>query len=271
MERVAGLVDDRLEELVPRPRGRRQARDVDGGTGAGRAAPVRRGVDLGRAMAISDTSLWRDPDRKGCEGRAGAGLRNRSPGRSAPVTGPGSPPIPAARAERGCPRRARDDRDRAARDPLAAEVRLLGSLLGQVIAGAGRPRPARSRRAGPSDDDPPPPRRRSGAARPGSSRSSRARAGPGRGRGPRLQPLFPARQPRRGARARPDRPPASGSARAGRASPAPADADASLALGRRLAAAAPARSRPRSPRPSRGLRITPVLTAHPTEARAGPC
>ena len=47
VERVAGPVDDRLEQLVPGPRGRREPQRPRGGSAAGRARPAPRGV--GRA------------------------------------------------------------------------------------------------------------------------------------------------------------------------------------------------------------------------------
>ena len=147
-----------------------------------------------------------------------------------------------------------------ARDPLAREVRLLGALLGQVIAeqeGAaaldlvervrGR---AIALRGG-----------RSGRPRAPSTRSSRrsTRARP-RGARPRLHHLLPAGQPGRGEGAGP---------RA--AAPGPRGRpDAARRFARR--GGGPARRGRRRPREAiagrmAGLRISPVLTAHPTEAR----
>ena len=148
MERVPGLVDDRLEQLVPGPGGRRQAgdscrkRSCSSCSGPGAGVP---GTLGGGQRRRSGTSTWPSPYKrtegprpKGC-GRVPPRARNGSDG--------------AARdrsATRwGCRRRDRLATGRAtgavaaephgigtagARDPLAVEVRLLGALLGQVIS-----------------------------------------------------------------------------------------------------------------------------------------
>ena len=138
-----------------------------------------------------------------------------------------------------------------ARDPAARGAARPGHR------GAGRRRAARSRRARPADDDPAAARgRRRGAG--GSRRAAgRPRPRPRGGRHPGVQPLLPAGEPRRGARPGPIVP-AGANGRAARTRSAAA-----------IAALAPARRRTATTRASssRRLRITPVLTAHPTEAR----
>ena len=67
VERVAGPVDDRLEQLVPGPRGRRQAQRPRGGTAAARAGPAARAS--GAAGASPGRRLGRaTPSRVGRHG-----------------------------------------------------------------------------------------------------------------------------------------------------------------------------------------------------------
>ena len=146
MERVAGPVDDGLEQLVPRPRGRGEAQDlveeaqlvelVAGrrrAPGVGRGLAGRRGVagtrSGRRAGAIGHhlTSVGKVMASKGCD--AGKGCE---PLRSARL-GRHERPRAAHDLERRCaPSRPGSGRPaRATRSPR--EVRLLGALLGQVI------------------------------------------------------------------------------------------------------------------------------------------
>ena len=186
------------------------------------------------------------------------------PRRPAP---PGPIPIDVGHAVPG--RRRGAARARARRVPAtrsAREVRLLGALLGQVIAEQAGPRPVRARRADPAAHDRPPPRR------PGPS--SRARRG--------------ARAARRGDRRRSTSTRLAAVAKAftlyfqlvnlaeerqrirvlrTRARRARGRADRRLHRRR----GRPARCRPRR-RGRRGaarpdVEVHPVLTAHPTEAR----
>ena len=147
-----------------------------------------------------------------------------------------------------------------ARDPLAREVRLLGSLLGQVIVEQeGLDLLELVERV----------RRRTIGAPPRRGPVERARLSAeldgldlaaSRGAHPLVRPLLPARQPGRGAAPGPDPP----SARAGGPRRDP------RRLGRRGASGGsggPAAGSTRSSSSIGRLAIAPVLTAHPTEAR----
>ena len=148
VERVAGPVDDGLEQLVPRPGGRREARDLVEEPELLELVRVRRAAARSRVRPWPhDTSVGaRIRPRKVAGRRAGRGLRN---GDVATFAARGS--RPRARRSPAC-RRSDASRPRPtgpnvavraepatvgtgrARDRLALEVRLLGSLLGQVIA-----------------------------------------------------------------------------------------------------------------------------------------
>ena len=271
VERIAGPVDDRLEELVPRPRRRREAGDLMQEPELLeliRSAPR---VDLGRRHGRHDTSLRADRAAERLRQRAGPAaersrrnLRDNRSARLAPAR-----PSRAIRTRPSAPSRPTIGTGRA-RDPLALEVRLLGSLLGQVIAEqAGRElldlveRVRRTTIRLRRGDDP--------ALRSRSRRRARgARARSGRGRrsarsactsGSSTSPRSASWSGRPGARDRRDR--ASAGAR-----PSAGERARRLAARRRRLAAPIRRERgrrSRPPSPRSGSR--PVLTAHPTEAR----
>ena len=171
----------------------------------------------------------------------------------------------APRPNVGGPGRAGDDRDGAGARPARRSSPPARLAARPGHRRAGRRRAARSRRARPADDDPAPARRRPGAAGRLSSRSSPTLdLGPRRGR-------RSARSASTSASSTSPRSASwSGSLAGGASATTPrrtaiggGDRGASLAA-RRLAARTA--TTPTSSCVSR-LRITPVLTAHPTEAR----
>ena len=134
VERVAGPVDDGLEQLVPRPGGRREARDLVEEAELLellRLAGSRWDVAFRCRHQGHDTSVGAGISRRRLRERAA-----RDAERCAGTNAVGGPcgrvttrePNVAVRAEPATVGTAR------ARDRLALEVRLLGSLLGQVIA-----------------------------------------------------------------------------------------------------------------------------------------
>ncbi len=167
-----------------------------------------------------------------------------------------SAPRDGARGQRRGPGRAFVGRDVAGAGPARARDPAARVAARPGHRGAGRRRAARSRRARPADDDPAAARgRRRGAG--GSRRAAgRPRPRPCGGRHPGVQPLLPAREPRRGARPGPIVPAAAN----GRAARTRSGLRSRRSAGAARTATTRASSSPR-------LRITPVLTAHPTEAR----
>ena len=150
MERVAGPVDDRLEQLVPRPRGRREARDLvqepellellgaaRGGAGA-RSAAGARGGTRPRSSWHHDTSVREGCRPEGC-GTVAARARN---GRAR------WPRVSRARARRRPPARraavAAEPRRRSARPAPAIRSRSRSGCSARCSARSSPSRPAPS-------------------------------------------------------------------------------------------------------------------------------
>ena len=242
-ERVAGAVDDGLEELLPRPRGRREPQELVEEAELARGVTLVRERDLVRPTAAGGRGTGPVVERRHGEHDTSLGVaatfrRLRRGTGTVPLESnrnrrllAGARPLPhpyAVAQPPARPRRASKPTRAArfpavaaeppgpgfgrARDELAREVRLLGALLGQVIAEQAGPElfelVERIRQA----HDRPPPRRPGADARAGRGARTPRRgdrvAGPrprGRGREG-VHALLPARQPRRGAPADP-RPP----------------------------------------------------------------
>jgi hypothetical protein len=219
VERVRGpstTVSSSSSHVARSSRGARRR----GGTGAARAGPVRR-ARRRRAPPWPPRYKRRgDPARRLRERSGGTrnGARDDRARRGAErsrVTSSRRPRARRAATQRGRPRRAGDDRDGPSpRSASPLEVRLLGSLLGQVIAEqAGRElldlveRVRRTTIRLRRGDD----RRAAGRLAASSRRSTPTGRRSCRG----VQPLLPPRQPRRGARAGPSAPRAERTPRAG--------------------------------------------------------
>ena len=150
MERVAGPVDDRLEQLVPRPRGRREPGDLVqeaellelvGGRSAAARRPARRGAGVARGRG----------ERRGARGSS-------RPSRYKPTEGRGPRKVAAgSRLGRGT--------GDGGRWPRVTPVRDVAGGRRRSRAGSGRPAPATRSRS------------RSGCSARCSARSSRSRPG----------------------------------------------------------------------------------------------
>ena len=270
MEHVPGPVDDRLEQLVPGPRGRRQAGDlvqeaqllelvVGGRAGVAPGAPAAVGAGgVGRGSRCWSRASPYKPRERLRPGRlrsGGGSDAERSvrwprvrPSQDAP------PAVAGGRRRAARDRHGRRARPARGRGPAARRPARPGHRR------AGRTRAVRARRADPAPDDRPAPRRRPGRA--GAARRGAARPRPRRRRGGhrRLRAVLRAGQPGRGAR------PGAG--------PAPARARGARRRPRRFGRPTPSPGcagsggrTPSSTRSSAGSRSRPVLTAHPTEAR----
>ena len=267
MEGVARPVDDRLQQLVPGARGRRQARDIveeaqlvelvgparSAGPRAMASSTGGRSVAGGRRSApvVDRSSSSRYKGRKGCGRRrlrrVLARLRQRPASRDAPFGGRDRAAGAVPRAARGAGghRVGRRARPAGARGPAARRAARPGHHR------AGRARTIyelveRLRRRAIAL------RQERRPERPGAAGGRARRPRPGRHGGGHLGllPVLPARQPRRGARPRPGAP----APRAGRARRAP------RRLGRprrSRGSAGPAATTRSSTRCSAGLRITP--------------
>ena len=274
MQRVPGPVDDRLRAARPRSGRWSRAGRRRTGTAAGRADRARSRTSPARPGPVWRAKSW--SPRTG-RGAAAAGDWGASrPSRYKRTEGRASERLRRHRdsaAERCRPNPIRDGRmtvpvrpepggigTAGARDPLAREVSLLGALLGQVDRRAGRTRVVRPRRA-----HPPAQRsafgqrgsRRTTAPRRGSRRTSTwARPRPSSARSPCTSSSSNLAEERH----------ASGRCDAGSGRPGwrarRLDRRGHRATARRSAGRTPTSTR-RSARSS----ITPVLTAHPTEAR----
>ena len=132
VERVAGPVDDRLEQLVPGPRRRREAGDLV--EEAELLELIRlAGPRLGRVPVRSSGPRYKRRGRTAV-GRLRARVRGMRNGDRLSRLERRDGRVTTREPERGRPRRAaRRSAPLGRRDPLAREVRLLGSLLGQVI------------------------------------------------------------------------------------------------------------------------------------------
>ena len=276
MERVAGPVDDRLEQLVPGPRGRRQAQRPRGGSGAGRAGPAARR----RARTRPRRGSGRAGGTSGARsGRSSWRITIQAYGKVAAAKGCG----PVNGCERGTVRKVGPrERRRRGRAPSGAVARR--SRPGSGRPGARDPLAARgpaararcsarssSEQAGPElfelverirrrtialrrDDDPDRAARASTRSSPALDLGSRRGGHPRRSRSTSSWSTSPRRAAGSGpcAGASAPRATACSTIRSPRPSP------------RCAGRAGPRRS---STRCSRGCRSRPVLTAHPTEAR----
>ena len=296
-ERVAGAVDDGLEELLPRPRGRRETEElVEEAELAGGVALVR-GRDLVRPIAAGgfgagpvverrhgehDTSLGVAATFDGCSGvparcpwsrtvtvacwRARARSRILTPWPSLPPgpAGPRNPTraarFPAVAAEPPGPGIRPRARPAGPRGPAARRAPRPGHR------GAGRARAVRARRAHPAAHD------RPAARRPGADARARTRSASGSARRSRRWTSTSAAAVAKAftlyfqlvnlAEERQRIRVLRTRARKARGGPI----DDSVARRHRTPRAGPRPRRP-SRRSSAGVVVHPVLTAHPTEAR----